>query len=65
MQCDATGRYSDVRDPGYDTEGQLFLRGYQTANVSGEARFVTICPGWFPGRAVHIHFKVRAGDSET
>jgi protocatechuate 3,4-dioxygenase beta subunit len=22
-------------------------------------RFTTIYPGWYPGRAVHIHFKVR------
>ena len=26
--------------------------------------FTTIYPGWYPGRAVHIHFKVRSGASE-
>ncbi|MDD1762963.1 MAG: hypothetical protein LUQ59_12100, partial [Methanothrix sp.] len=25
----------------------------------GEARFVTVYPGWYPGRTVHIHFKIR------
>jgi protocatechuate 3,4-dioxygenase beta subunit len=25
----------------------------------GAARFTTIYPGWYPGRAVHVHFKVR------
>jgi protocatechuate 3,4-dioxygenase beta subunit len=40
------------------------LRGYQVTNTSGIAEFLTIYPGWYPGRAVHIHFKVR-GDSSS
>ena len=28
-------------------------------NTGGSAEFLTIYPGWYPGRAVHIHFKVR------
>ena len=58
-QCDAQGRYSDVRDPHGDTRGQKFLRGYQVTDADGTARFVTIYPGWYPGRTVHIHFKIR------
>lgn len=57
--CDAAGRYSDVRDPGADTTGRKFLRGHQRTDAAGIARFTTIYPGWYPGRAVHIHFKVR------
>jgi protocatechuate 3,4-dioxygenase beta subunit len=57
--CDATGVYSGVQDPGFDTRGQSFLRGYQITNEAGEARFRTIYPGWYSGRTVHIHFKVR------
>jgi len=57
--CDHRGIYSGVRDPALDTTGQRFLRGYQITNAAGEARFTTIYPGWYPGRAVHIHFKVR------
>jgi len=57
--CDAAGVYSDVRDPRGRTVGQKFLRGYQMTDASGVARFVTIYPGWYEGRAVHIHFKVR------
>jgi protocatechuate 3,4-dioxygenase beta subunit len=57
--CDALGVYSDVRDPGFDTVGQRFLRGYQLTDDAGEVRFRTIYPGWYEGRAVHIHFKVR------
>jgi protocatechuate 3,4-dioxygenase beta subunit len=57
--CDALGVYSDVSDPGFNTIGQKFLRGYQVTDASGAARFTTIYPGWYQGRAVHIHFKVR------
>ena len=57
--CDALGVYSDVQDPGFNTIGQKFLRGYQVTDALGEARFVTIYPGWYPGRTVHIHFKIR------
>ena len=57
--CDAAGVYSGVEDPGFNTVGQSFLRGYQLTDDAGEATFRTIYPGWYPGRAVHIHFKVR------
>jgi protocatechuate 3,4-dioxygenase beta subunit len=58
-QCDATGAYSDVRDARFNTVGKRFLRGYQVTDGEGRARFTTIYPGAYPGRAVHIHFKVR------
>jgi len=48
-----------VQDPGFNTIGQKFLRGYQITDARGEARFVTVYPGWYPGRTVHIHFKIR------
>ena len=57
--CDAAGVYSDVRDRSFDTMGQKFLRGYQVTDADGRVRFTTIYPGWYPGRAVHIHFKIR------
>lgn len=53
--CDALGAYSDVDS----TRGQKFLRGFQTTDASGTAKFTTIYPGWYQGRAVHIHFKIR------
>jgi protocatechuate 3,4-dioxygenase beta subunit len=58
--CDALGVYSDVQDPGFDTRGPKFLRGYRITDSDGIARFTTIYPGWYQGRAVHIHFKVRS-----
>jgi len=57
--CDALGLYSDVQDPGFDTVGKKFLRGYQVTDARGEVRFVTVYPGWYSGRTVHIHFKIR------
>jgi protocatechuate 3,4-dioxygenase beta subunit len=63
--CDAQGAYSDVQDNVIgSTRGQKFLRGYQMTDPSGKATFTTIYPGWYPGRAVHIHFKVRYENRE-
>jgi protocatechuate 3,4-dioxygenase beta subunit len=61
--CDALGAYSDVSDPGFNTKGQKWLRGYQTTDAAGVAKFTTIYPGWYQGRAVHIHFKIRVAAS--
>jgi protocatechuate 3,4-dioxygenase beta subunit len=58
--CNAVGVYSDVRDPGFNTIGQDWLRGNQTTDASGVATFTTIMPGWYQGRATHIHFKIRS-----
>jgi protocatechuate 3,4-dioxygenase beta subunit len=61
-QCDAMGLYSDVRDMNglFNTAGQKFLRGYQITDAAGVAKFSTVYPGWYQGRTVHIHFKVRS-----
>ena len=60
--CDAAGVYSDVSG-----STRQFLRGYQITDVNGVAAFSTIYPGWYSGRAVHIHFKLRlfAGTTKT
>lgn len=58
-QCDAHGIYSDVMDPAFQTRGKKFLRGYQVTDGKGVVRFLTIYPGSYPGRTVHIHFKIR------
>jgi protocatechuate 3,4-dioxygenase beta subunit len=63
--CDALGVYSDVSDPGFNTAGKKFLRGYQVTGADGVARFTTIYPGWYQGRAVHMHFKVRSSSSAS
>lgn len=58
-QCDHLGVYSDVQDRSFSSIGKKFLRGYQLTDAQGAARFTTIYPGWYPGRTVHIHFKLR------
>lgn len=39
--------------------GTDFLRGFQQTDANGAASFTTVYPGWYQGRAVHIHFKIR------
>ena len=58
--CDAEGAYSGVEGG----EG-TFLRGIQMTDASGLAEFATIYPGWYMGRAVHVHVKVHIGTSEV
>lgn len=46
------------------TNNETFLRGTQITDADGQVEFDTIYPGWYPGRAVHIHLKVHL-DSNT
>jgi protocatechuate 3,4-dioxygenase beta subunit len=61
--CDAAGLYSD--EAANRTVGRKFLRGYQTTDATGTVSFTTIYPGWYMGRAVHIHFKIRTAAGHT
>src|SRR5690606_5293738 len=63
-QCDALGVYSGVQDMNglFDTRGKKFLRGHQLTDAAGSVRFTTLYPGWYTGRAVHLHFSVRVKD---
>lgn len=66
--CDALGEYSGVEDNAagdFDTRGETFLRGYQVTDENGTARFTTIYPGWYQGRAVHIHLRSATAPSPT
>jgi protocatechuate 3,4-dioxygenase beta subunit len=60
-QCNAAGQYSGFSDgrQGFETVGQTFLRGVLPTDPKGQAAFSTIYPGWYHGRAVHIHVKIR------
>ena len=51
-QCDAAGAYSEY------TVAGTFLRGLQRTDANGKATFNTIYPGWYAGRATHIHLEV-------
>ncbi len=64
--CDARGYYSGyANQPGVDGTlsyvGQTWLRGYQTSAADGKATFTTVYPGWYGGRATHIHFEIYIG----
>jgi protocatechuate 3,4-dioxygenase beta subunit len=63
-QCDSIGVYSNQATPEKPADDPHFLRGFQTTDADGVATFKTIVPGWYPGRAPHIHFKVRQFDAE-
>src|SRR3954447_11210744 len=56
--CDASGAYSGAVA---NKPGTNFLRGVQKTNAKGIATFKTIYPGFYPGRAVHVHVKVHVG----
>ena len=57
-QCDAEGNYSQYSQPGYNGTAQTFLRGIQTTDAADRSTFTTVYPGWYQGRATHIHVEV-------
>ena len=68
--CDAVGVYSGFEaastggGPGGGRTDERYLRGAQVTNSDGIAEFVTIYPGAYRGRTVHIHAKVHV-DNQT
>jgi protocatechuate 3,4-dioxygenase beta subunit len=52
--CDKDGNYSEYGS----VANQHFLRGRQTTDTNGQVSFITIYPGWYRGRAPHIHIEV-------
>jgi protocatechuate 3,4-dioxygenase beta subunit len=64
--CNKDGYYSGyANQPGLlgskSYVGETWLRGYQLSDSSGVAKFTTIYPGWYGGRATHIHIEVFVG----
>lgn len=57
--ADASGVYSGFAGQlgGVDTRGKTFLRGTQVTDAAGKVEFTSIYPGWYPGRALHVHLK--------
>src|ERR671919_1755348 len=58
--ANSQGVYSGVQEAG--TTENDFLRGYQMTDDNGTVQFTTIYPGWYEGRAIHVHVKVRDYD---
>jgi protocatechuate 3,4-dioxygenase beta subunit len=42
-----------------------FFRGVQVSDAAGVVAFSTCFPGWYNGRAIHIHLQVKQGDAST
>ncbi|MEW1922834.1 intradiol ring-cleavage dioxygenase [Streptomyces sp. NPDC088360] len=47
------------------TDDERYLRGTQLTDKHGYVEFKTVFPGWYQGRAVHIHTKVHVGGTMT
>ncbi|MCC9063185.1 intradiol ring-cleavage dioxygenase [Flavobacterium piscisymbiosum] len=59
--CDKDGNYSEYGGTSMqqtDYTSVHFLRGRQTTDSKGEVSFISIFPGWYQGRAPHIHVEV-------
>lgn len=61
--ANADGKYSGRKEDG--TAGQTFLRGIQLTDATGFVKFRMIYPGWYGGRAPHVHVKVRTSGAPT
>jgi protocatechuate 3,4-dioxygenase beta subunit len=47
------------------SDPSTFLRGSQQSDASGKLSFITLYPGWYQGRTVHIHVLVHVGGNVT
>jgi protocatechuate 3,4-dioxygenase beta subunit len=59
--CDKDGLYSEyggTRMQTVNLQSAHFLRGRQRTDANGVATFTTIFPGWYGGRAPHIHVEI-------
>ncbi len=59
--CDKDGYYSEYGGTGMQSVNYQklhFLRGRQTTDARGTASFKSIFPGWYGGRAPHIHVHI-------
>ncbi|GAB3571947.1 hypothetical protein GCM10027578_31110 [Spirosoma luteolum] len=59
--CDKDGYYSEYGGSGMQSvnfQNVDFLRGRQTSDANGLVSFTSIFPGWYSGRAPHIHVHI-------
>lgn len=59
--CDKDGYYSEYGGTGMQSVNYTsvhFLRGRQTTDDNGLVTFTSIFPGWYSGRATHIHVHI-------
>lgn len=66
--CDNHGHYSEYRNFGMgndDLTGKHFLRGRQRSNSEGQVQFTSIFPGYYRGRAPHIHVEISTPEGKS
>ncbi|QWA40869.1 intradiol ring-cleavage dioxygenase [Chryseobacterium sp. ZHDP1] len=59
--CDKEGNYSEYGGTAMQSANYTsyhFLRGRQTTDANGKVSFTSIFPGWYSGRATHIHVHI-------
>lgn len=66
--CDKDGNYSQyggtaMQATNYTSEN--FLRGRQTTDANGKVSFISIFPGWYSGRAPHIHLEILSASGSS
>lgn len=57
--------YSGQPGSGSHLRTETYLRGIQLTDENGYVRFITKYPGWYAGRAVHIHAEVYKSLDDT
>ena len=66
--CDKDGNYSEYGGTSMqqtDYTSVHFLRGRQTSDANGEVSFISIFPGWYQGRAPHVHVEVLSASGSS
>ncbi len=66
--CDSKGEYSEYGNSRMQSKNNRevhFLRGRQTTSSEGIVSFISIYPGWYRGRAPHIHVEVKDQDERS
>lgn len=56
-----SGRIADMCNNDAADTAKGFFRGYQRTDKEGVVNFNTCYPGWYRGRAVHMHLRVMTG----
>lgn len=59
--CDSDGNYSEyggTQMQSTNYTNKHFLRGRQLTDSNGQVSFISIFPGWYSGRAPHIHLEI-------
>jgi protocatechuate 3,4-dioxygenase beta subunit len=59
--CDKDGNYSEYGS----SASKHFLRGRQLTDQTGLVTFSSIYPGWYPGRAPHVHVEVLSNTEKS